>query len=439
MPSYNEKKLEISSYNEALKYLDSLQFHKIKLGLKPMRDFLQLIDNPEEQMKIVHVAGTNGKGSVCSAILQVMQDAGYHVGLYTSPHLTSPRERFRIGDRYISKKDFTRLTGKICEILNGRPITYFEFTTSLALLWFYEQKVDLVVLETGLGGRLDATNVVKTPIVTIITSVSMDHEAYLGTTLTQVAGEKSGIIKDGVPVISASTEKDVLAVVTEKAKAHGAKLYQYGKDFYGEILVGRSWKYHDLENNISMDLLSCKPGRASVENNAVVLKALDILASSGFAISDNVKMERIANLKWPGRLEMIKDSSRGDYSYLLDGAHNPAGIESLIDALSYYKYNNLICIWGAMNDKDISSGINMLAPLCESIVLTAAGSERSASVEDIQNLLAPSLQKNCFLSVSVDDALEIAENCYSDGDLILVAGSLFLIGEIRPLLVGGLI
>ncbi|MBW2682664.1 MAG: bifunctional folylpolyglutamate synthase/dihydrofolate synthase, partial [Deltaproteobacteria bacterium] len=181
------------TYDEVLAHLESLQMHKIKLGLDAMQSFLEKVGRPENDLRFVHVAGTNGKGSVCAALSEILGRAGYKVGVYTSPHLSSVRERFRIGDRYITEEEFAALGSRICEVLGTEQITYFEFTTALGLLWFAESELDLVLLETGLGGRLDATNVV-TPLVSVITSISMDHEAYLGDTMAAVAGEKAGII-----------------------------------------------------------------------------------------------------------------------------------------------------------------------------------------------------------------------------------------------------
>ncbi|MBW2472169.1 MAG: bifunctional folylpolyglutamate synthase/dihydrofolate synthase, partial [Deltaproteobacteria bacterium] len=189
------------NYHEAWTFLDSLQFFKIKLGLESMRMFLKELGSPEQELKFVHIAGTNGKGSVAVTLLTLLAKAGYRVGLYTSPHLSSVRERFRINYEYIAEEEFAEESTRIHDILAGRQITYFEFTTALAMLWFARMNVDLVIFEVGLGGRLDATNVV-TPLVSVITNVSMDHEMYLGNTLVEIAGEKAGIIKEKVPVVS---------------------------------------------------------------------------------------------------------------------------------------------------------------------------------------------------------------------------------------------
>jgi dihydrofolate synthase/folylpolyglutamate synthase len=215
------------NYKEVWTFLDNLQFFKIKLGLESMRMFLRELGSPEKELQFVHVAGTNGKGSVAVTLLTILARAGYTVGLYTSPHLSSVRERFRINDEYISEAEFAEEGSRIHDILGNRQITYFEFTTALALLWFARRKVDLAILEVGLGGRLDATNVII-PLVSVITNVSMDHEMYLGNTLSEIAGEKTGIIKESVPVVAGvgtgetEEERIVLTVVERFCREKGA-------------------------------------------------------------------------------------------------------------------------------------------------------------------------------------------------------------------------
>ncbi|MEN8198590.1 MAG: Mur ligase family protein, partial [Thermodesulfobacteriota bacterium] len=235
------------NYQQAWDYLDSLQFHKIKLGLDAMRTFMARVDNPEQRLKVVHVAGTNGKGSVSITLLTLLAEAGYRVGLYTSPHLSSVRERFRIGDTFVSEEKFAELATRIRTVLGEEMITYFEFTTALAFLWFAEEDLDLVILETGLGGRLDATNIV-TPLVSVITNISMDHEAYLGDTISQVAMEKAGIIKAGVPVVSAAKAGEGREEIRNVCAERGADLYLYGEDFSTTPASDGRWKWQPSPN-----------------------------------------------------------------------------------------------------------------------------------------------------------------------------------------------
>ena len=230
------------TYHDVLAHLEALQMHKIKLGLEAMENFLAKVGHPERQLSFVHVAGTNGKGSVCSALTEILTLASYRAGLYTSPHLSSVRERFRIGPKYISEQSFAALGERICQVLGGEQITYFEFTTALGLLWFAESGVDVVMLETGMGGRLDATNVV-TPLVSVITSISMDHEAYLGTTLGEIAGEKAGIIKPGVPVVSGAVHPEAAAVIAGVAGERQAPLQVLGHNFDYTLLPDGGWDW----------------------------------------------------------------------------------------------------------------------------------------------------------------------------------------------------
>ena len=276
------------NYQQAWDYLDSLQFHKIKLGLDAMRQFMARVNNPERDLEIVHIAGTNGKGSVSVTLLTLLSRAEYRVGLYTSPHLSSVRERFRIGDTFISEETFARLATDIRNVLGEEKITYFEFTTAIAFLWFAEENLDLVILETGLGGRLDATNIV-TPLVSVITNVSMDHEAYLGNTISAVAKEKAGIIKPAVPVVSAVQEGAGLDEVKNACEENDAVLYLYNRDFYSDGLGNGEWQWRAKENlaDTSHTSLRCSmKGDYQIENASLALATLSLLVAQGFQITE---------------------------------------------------------------------------------------------------------------------------------------------------------
>ncbi|MDZ7582916.1 MAG: Mur ligase family protein [Deltaproteobacteria bacterium] len=284
------------TYQETLNYLNNLQMHKIKLGLRAMRDFLASVGQPEQQLQVIHVAGTNGKGSVSASLLEVLDRSGYRVGLFTSPHLSSVRERFRTTDGYISEGDFARIGERIISALGRESITYFEFTTALALLWFAESNLDLVILETGLGGRLDATNVV-TPLVSVITSISMDHEAYLGTTLAAVAGEKAGIIKPGVPVIAADGLHEVVDVLDATAAERGSQLYLQGRNFQyaGESNDDWCWQGGVGGSTITIDNLQCAMrGAYQRQNASLVIAVLQLLQKNGFLVPEKALREGLA-------------------------------------------------------------------------------------------------------------------------------------------------
>jgi dihydrofolate synthase / folylpolyglutamate synthase len=444
------------NYLEAESYLNSLQFHKIKLGLDAMRSFLERVQHPEMKLKYVHVAGTNGKGSVSMTLLTVLARLGYRVGLYTSPHLSSVRERLRINDSYISKEKFAEIATRIKEVLGDEKITYFEFTTALAFLWFAESGLDLVVLETGLGGRLDATNVVV-PLVSIITNVSMDHEAYLGHDLESIAFEKAGIIKAGVPVVCGTEEDRTSSVIREKCRELGGDLYQYGDAFTASPEEAGKWTWRGLEGSlagIELTGLHCSMrGSYQRRNASLSLAALVLLAQKGFVASPEDIRAGLLEVRWPGRLEYIvldrktreqifdpEPNGPDLVHYLLDGAHNPAGVDSLVLTLKEeYDYRRLIVVWGAMVDKDLSRTVPAIAAMADRIVLTRPAGERAATPAQLLTCLPVTLKDRAELVADVRQALMTAEEAAGPGDIIVVAGSLYLIGAVRTFLVGELV
>ncbi len=444
-------------YEEAWSYLDSLQFFKIKLGLDSMAGFLDGVDHPQKGLKFIHVAGTNGKGSVSATLLTLLSDAGYRVGLYTSPHLSSVRERFRINERYISKNDFTEIATRIKETLGERQITYFEFTTALALLWFAKEKVDLVILEVGLGGRLDATNVI-TPLISVITNVSMDHEIHLGTTLSQIAAEKAGIIKPGIPVVSGVGPDDSREVVTRVCREKNAPLYLLGRDFCFEKNDKGSNDFTGPAGQKIKDVRLAMKGVYQFDNAAIALAVLDVVQNLGFPIDWTRIKTALLKVRWPGRLEYFcrdlttgqvidagKEKKNGSGNkdlrrYLLDGAHNPAGVDCLKQSLeTEFDYKRLICVWASMGDKDIRKTLHAIAPLCDVIIFTRPESERSATPEQLLDILPEKLRHRAACCDTVKEALAVAEKSSSCDDLVCVAGSLYLIGAARSLLLGDLV
>ncbi|MBW6520395.1 MAG: bifunctional folylpolyglutamate synthase/dihydrofolate synthase [Desulfoarculaceae bacterium] len=444
------------NYQEAESYLEELQFHKIKLGLDSMRSFLARVGHPERQLRYVHVAGTNGKGSVSVTLLTLLAGAGYRVGLYTSPHLSSVRERFRINDEFISREKFAELASRIKTVLGAEKITYFEFTTALALLWFAESGLDLVILETGLGGRLDATNVVV-PLISVITNVTMDHEAYLGTTVAAVAAEKAGIIKESVPVVSAVAAGEGLEVVQRICYERNAPLFLYGQAFHAEQDEHRLWSWLPVGAALSaerLEALRCSMrGSYQLVNASLALAVLALLRPHGFLFSPELIRTGLAAVRWPGRLEHIcldrksravseqaQATDSENVCYLLDGAHNPAGVESLVLTLRHeYEYNRLIVVWGAMLDKDLGKTMPLIADLAGVLLLTRPEGERAATPEQLLEHLDEVTQSRCERVPMVEQALVRAEALAATGDLIVVAGSLYLVGAVRKILLGELV
>jgi len=446
------------NYQEAWSFLDHLQLFKIKLGLDSMERFLTTLGNPQHDFPCIHVGGTNGKGSTGAILLSILTRAGYRVGLYTSPHLSSVRERFKIGAEYISKQDFAATASQIKTRLNGGNITYFEFTTALAMLWFAKKNIDLAILEVGMGGRLDATNVV-TPLVSIITNVSMDHEQYLGATLGDVAAEKAGIIKPGVPVVSGAARDDSLRVIASTCEERRSPLYLLDRDFTGRRNNhGRSsWTYSGITQSgtqthkVMNDLPLALKGDHQVDNAALALAALEIVQDP-FPINETDLQAGLEQVRWPGRLEEFWRNKQGRIRstppisgennwthYLLDGAHNPDGAQTLKKSLqNTFSYQRLALIWAAMSDKDVSGALLEVAPLAESIIFTRPESKRAAPPEQLQKLLPNALKSRSTCVPTVEKALQAAADMTSDRDMICVAGSLYLVGRARELLRGQL-
>ncbi|MFA7382836.1 MAG: folylpolyglutamate synthase/dihydrofolate synthase family protein [Desulfurivibrionaceae bacterium] len=438
------------NYQEACTFLDNLQFFKIKLGLESMSQFLEAVGNPHRGLRFVHVAGTNGKGSVSTTLRTILTEGGYKVGLYTSPHLSCVRERFRIDGRFISEEAFARQASAIRTALGERQITYFEFATALALLWFAEEQVEVAILEVGMGGRLDATNVI-TPLVSIITNVSMDHEQYLGNTLAAVAFEKAGVIKPGIPVVAGLAADESLTVVTQVCEERQAPLFLLGREFAAVPAPEGDWQFRGIDGGNSLAGLQCRlKGRYQIGNAALALAALEII-SDLLPVSGEAIRQGLLSVAWPGRLEYFclvdgkpvdcPGGSAADQPaaqrYLLDGAHNPAGVESLREALlSEFCYDHLILVWACMADKDMAATLATIAPLADRIIFTRPESERSATPEQLTAILAKEERAKATGAATVAEALTMAVDPAQRGDLICVAGSLYLVGAARKILLG---
>lgn len=438
----------LTTYPEACRFLDDLQMHKIKLGLEAMRAVLAELGSPEKRCPAIHVAGTNGKGSVCTMLRTMLSSAGYRTGLYTSPHLSSVRERFRIDDRFIGESEFTRLLERVRRSLGRDKITYFECTTALAFSWFADSACDVVILETGMGGRLDATNVVV-PLLSVITTVSLDHEQYLGDTIEQIAFEKAGIVKAGIPVVSGVTESPAREVIEWTCVERAAPLSVLGRDFRTAVDGEDHWAWQDQAGKTVIDRLPVsKNGVWQLDNSACAIAAALSLRDQGFALTNDTIRTGIGTAFWPGRMEylevVVPSRERGEQGdqgtplrFLLDGAHNQAGVECLIAGIKeQFIYERLILVWASMADKNYGPLLRAMASLADLVLLTRPHSERAAAPAEMAKLLGKSDQGRVSCHETVAEALSRATILAHPGDLVVAAGSLYLIGEFRPLLVG---
>lgn len=437
-------------YPEVVSYLDSfVNYEKIpayhyneSLNLDRVKNFLGAIGNPQDALKCIHIAGSKGKGSTCAFIAHILSRAGYRVGLYTSPHLIDFRERIRILDGkkifrqgvfagMISRRDLSRLVEEFRPAIDGYnrkspfgPLTYFEVYTCLAYLYFKKRQPDLVVLETGLGGRLDATNVVR-PVACAITPISYEHTDKLGTTLGKIAFEKAGIITEaGSSVISAPQPREAGVVIRRKARAAGARLYEVGKQikFYpgpkGTLTVkGLSGKYSDLRPGLS--------GAHQFINAAVAIGVIEQLKDPGVKVSLSQIRSGLAHTRWPGRAEVL---SRNPL-IILDGAQNLASARAIKETVEKnFHYRKLILVFGISQDKDIQGVTRVFTDLADLVVLTRSANPRAVPPDKLTIFFR---NKDTRVTRNVDQARKLALGLAGKQDLILVTGSLFVVGEFK--------
>jgi dihydrofolate synthase/folylpolyglutamate synthase len=417
------------TYQQTIKYLYGLQKSGIKFGLSRISSLLKSFNNPQDILKTIHIAGTNGKGSTGAILSSILIRAGFKVGFYISPHLVSLTERIKINEREISEEKVVELTGLIRKRLNDGindyKITFFEFVTALAILYFIEEKVDFAIMEVGMGGRLDATNIVK-PIISIITNISQEHEKFLGKTMAEIAREKAGIIKKESVLISAATQPEVLALFKKTCLNRKTDFYQVGKDFRAENISGQSFNYSGKKGNLSglkINLL----GKHQITNATLALGAIEVLKDKGCQIDKEAIYQGLARVNWPGRLEIVKRSPL----IILDGAHNPMAAEALKKSLSEeFDYKRLFLILGIMEDKNFKAIISKLAPLAFKVIFTKPKCHRSTSPQLLYEH-AGRFQKVSQTIESVEEAIKYSLASAQREDLICITGSLFTVGEAK--------
>ncbi len=422
-------------YSEAIEYLESLPSPE-KWGLQKPHELAKL-SNLQTNYEIIHVAGTNGKGSVCSFIAKVLESAGYRVGIYTSPHLQRYNERIQINGREISNSEFSNLMGHLKPITEkmkkaGNCPSLFEALTIAALHYFSSKKIDFAVLETGLGGRLDATNIVKTR-VQVLTRISRDHKEHLGGNIASIAREKSGIIKSRSLVIAADSPPAALKEIEKKCRQTHSSLFQLGKGFRVKNKAitrnGSEFDYSGVDRgfpNLRISLL----GEHQLENAALAVACVDALVKLHYSVSERAIREGLKKTSWPGRLEVMGTKPL----ILLDGAHNVGGVRCLKKALQDIflrnKKGRLILVFGAMKDKEFGIMLNDLSSIAAKIILTSALLDRSAPPDS----LAKVLKKNNpqpLINPKVQDAIRSAERIATENDVICITGSLYVVGEAR--------
>jgi len=419
------------NYTEALEYIHGTRKFGCKLGLENIKTLLGMLENPHEKLRYVHVAGTNGKGSTVAFISSILIESGYKTGIFISPYIERFTERIRVNSEEIPQEDLARITGvvkeKVDEMLNkGLPHpTEFEIVTAIAFQYYYEMKCDVVVLEVGLGGRFDSTNVIGAPLASVITSISYDHMDILGNTLSQIAFEKAGIIKNNSDVVLYPQEKEVEKVIENACYERNSNLH---KARFEDIRVidynieGQMFNF-GLYENLKIRLL----GDHQLKNAAVALETCKILAYKGYRITEKTIRKGLEETSWPGRMEVVCKNPL----VLIDGAHNIDGVRVLAKNLDkYFSNKKKIFIMGVLKDKEYKAMIEVIAPIADRIITVTPLSERALSAVELAEIIKPYC-KNVSISGTIESGIITAVQIYTNYDIICAFGSLHYIGEVR--------
>lgn len=427
------------NYQEALKYISETHKFGMRLGLESTEKLLELLGNPQEKLNIVHVAGTNGKGSVCSFISSILKESGYKVGLYTSPYLETFTERIRVNGANIPEEDVARIITLIkekIEIMVNEGYSYpteFEIVTAMAFYYYSEQKTDYVVLEVGLGGRYDSTNVIKNPLVSVIVSISLDHTGILGDTVEKITYEKAGIIKENGTVIAYKQCKEAENVIKEVCQEKDADYIEVNfenivvkkSDIYSQIyscnIMGE--KYDDIEIKLI--------GEHQINNSIVALNVIKFLQKNKkIKIEESAIRKGLSNTKWPGRIEKIKENPM----FIIDGAHNEDGAKSLAKALDKnFKGKEMTLLIGMLEDKDIESVLEILMPRFKKVITTTPDNPRAISSEKLKEKIEK-YTTNIISKPDIKQAVEYTLKTSKEDEIIISAGSLYMIGTVRTII-----
>ncbi|MBI2182038.1 MAG: bifunctional folylpolyglutamate synthase/dihydrofolate synthase [Deltaproteobacteria bacterium] len=423
----------MDSYSETLDRIYNLRGGVIDLRLDRMERALALFNRPEKTFPSFHIAGTNGKGSTAAMLHRILCLGGYRTALYTSPHLVSFTERIRIGDQEISPDEVVALAEEVWRrtLTADVALTFFEFVTVMAFVYFARQGVDVAVVEVGLGGRLDATNLV-TPVVSMITTISKDHEVYLGSDLRSIAREKAGIIKAEVPVVVGALPAEVMDIFSGLACDQHARAFFLERDFKISLKNKNLFDYIGMNQGFS-NLSLALHGRHQRNNAAVALGALEV-ARGAFPVSGALLREGLATVSWPGRFEVMLERP----AVVLDGAHNGEGVKALVETIEDFRQGRRIkLLFASMEDKQWRLMLNMLVDVVDEVVLTRVSMERSADPKQLASHVAGRVSHRVM-----NDARQAIASLLADArpeDIVLVAGSLYLLGEVRSLVqeIGG--
>lgn len=420
------------NYTEARKFIDEVSTRGSELGLTSITNLLNILGNPQDDLKFIHVGGTNGKGSLLAYLESVLRTAGYQVGRYISPTLFSYRERIQVNGTYISREDFARLLSQVAGAMEqmkalgmGLP-TVFEVETAVSFLYFKEANCDLVLLEVGMGGRLDATNLIKTPVLTALVSISMDHMEFLGSTLAEIAWNKAGIFKKGVPAVSIFQKEEAAEVIQKEAAEKNTICTFVDKSLLEDVVYGLEEQHFSYKE--FKDMVIHLAGLHQIENAALALECIRSLRESGYPVSDDAVREGLEKTQWKGRFTIIHKEP----TVIIDGAHNPDAAERLRQAVeTYFPDKKKYYIFGVFSDKEYDKIINSTAPMADHIfAIETPDNPRALPTEKLVEAVKP-VNPSVEAAENISDAVKKAFAAANPEDVILIFGSLSFLGEVE--------
>ena len=415
-------------YQQAVDYIESPALPRGRYGLERLKQALELLGNPQHKVRFVHVAGTNGKGSCAAMLASVLKEAGYRTGLYISPHLRRYNERMQVDGVDISDDDLIRAAQRVkevCEQLGGTPIV-FEVLTLMALWYFAERRCDFVVLEVGIGGKLDATNCIPAPAAALIAQLGFDHTETLGSTIEEIAAQKGGIAKPGSQLVMAEQEPAALRVVEQLCREQGCGFTVADPERLQ--VLSTSPEGQRLRDRTYGELLLPLAGSHQVKNAANVLTVVEVLKGEGFAIPDRAVRQGIERTVWPARFERLSRSP----DFILDGGHNPQCVQAAVQALQdYYPGKKVVFLTGMMKDKDTAAMLAKMTEVAKAFVCLHADSERAFGAQELAREIENTLSLAAYPAASAQEGCALAQRLAGKQGVVCALGSLYLAGEIR--------
>jgi dihydrofolate synthase/folylpolyglutamate synthase len=414
------------NYQEAIDYIHSASWLGMKLGLERIRELLSLMYNPQDELRIIHVAGTNGKGSTCEMLSRTFEESGFKTGLFISPFIRKFNERMQINHHLISDEELASTATyvkKFTDIMECQP-SEFEIVTAIAFEYFYRNKCDYVIMEVGLGGRLDATNIIKKPILSVITTIDYDHMQQLGNSLSEIAAEKAGIIK-GADVVSYHQDKEVIEVLERISREKGSKLII--ADFNEIRYFGHDDKFQFFSYKNETEYALSLMGEHQLKNASGVLESVEALKNSGIHIPEEAVKSAFKKSFWPGRFEIISK----DPLFIVDGSHNPQGAKAMVDAVKrYYPERQTVTMIGISSNKDIEKIIEIFDEITKCYVSIEADTYRAIDKEELAVILRKT-GKPVYVADTIVDGIEKSISLAEDEEIAISVGSLFTVAEVR--------